>query len=346
MLEAVKTEKRAIRPTISLIAKMMKVSRSTVSRALSGSPQISETVKAQIRQAADKMNYQPHTLAQGLARGKTMKLGLLVRNLYIEPNAILVQAIEEEAVLRGYQISLEITGDSESSMAKRLGHFRHGQADGLILLTTAVPSPLVTRLADEGYPVGIFGYRIPGYDHLLLMDLDERVEFRQLLDHLYDLGHREFGFLWQLRSGEAGYVEQLERFGREKGLTFSPSNQADHVFSVEQAESAARDILTRNPRITAMVCMMDTIAVGAIHAAIKMGLRVPEDLSVTGNSDLPIGRYFLPPVTTLRYPFVRMAQIAVRKMIDRIEGKKESPLERVSPELLVRKSSGPAKTSL
>jgi LacI family transcriptional regulator len=343
MVETLKKDTRTFRPTISQIAEIMKVSRSTVSRALNGSSEISETVKSQIQETARRLNYQPHIAAQNLARGKTMKLGVLVRNLYLEPNAVLVQAIEEAAGERGYRVSLEITGESEAKMASRLGNFLHGQADGLILLTTAVPNHLVTHLADQGHPVGIFGYRIPSYEHLLLMELDERAEFRQMLDYLYNLGHRNFGVLWQLKSGETSFVEELERFIREKNLSFSEENETNHIFNIEQAESAARSILTRNPRITAMVCLMDTIAVGTIHAATKMGLKVPDDLSVVGNSDLPIGRYFLPPVTTLRYPFTRIAQIAVKKMIDRIEGRPESPLERVCPELLVRKSTGPVK---
>ena len=332
------------RAKIADVAQAVGVSRSTVSVALSGQKRVNPALKERIIKAARKLNYQPHPNAQALARGRTKKIGVLVRHLYSQFTPLAVQAVEEAAATRGYTISLGITGEDEHKIHTHLDNFSHGQADGLLILTNAVSFEEITSLADRGYPVSLFGMNIPEREDLTLVSLDETTALLQLLDYLYSLGHRQYGVLWELRSGTPEEVELVHTFATKHNLRMDESRQVDGIVSIDDAEVAAGELLDRHPEITALVCQADTFAIGAINAAAKRNLRVPEDLTVVGQDDFPIGRHYLPALTTIRFPFAEVAKGLVDGIVDWVEGKPRRRPVRVSTELILRQSSGPART--
>ncbi|MBN1554986.1 MAG: LacI family DNA-binding transcriptional regulator [Phycisphaerae bacterium] len=332
------------RAKISDVAEVVGVSRSTVSVALSGQKWVNPALKERILQAARKLNYRPNANAQALARGRTKKIGMLVRHLYSQFTPLAVQAVEEAAATRGYRISLGITGQDDEKIHSHLENFSHGQADGLLILTNAVSFDQIVSLADRGYPVSLFGMKIPHREDLTLVTLDETTAFRQLLDYLYSMGHREYGMLWELRSGTPHMVEVLNKFCFERHLRMDESRQVDEVVSFDDAEVAAGAFLDRHPEVTALICQADTFAIGAINAASKRNQRVPEDLSVIGHDDFPVGRHYRPPLTTIHFPFADVAKGLVDGIVDWIEGKERRRPVRISTELIVRQSSGPART--
>jgi LacI family transcriptional regulator len=334
----------AKRAKIRDVAEAVGVSRSTVSVAMSGLKRVNPALKERILKAARKLNYQPHPNAQALARGRTKKIGVLVRQLYSQFIPLAVQAVEEAAAMRGYRISLGITGQDDEKIHTHMDNFIHGQADGLLILTSAVSFDEITALADRGYPVSLFGMEIPGREDLTLVTLDETTAFRQMLEYLYSMGHREFGILWELRSGTPHLVEVLNEFCLERHLRMDESRQVDGVVSFDDAEVAAGALIDRNPNVTALICHADTFAIGAINAANKRNLRVPQDLSIVGHDDYPVGRHCQPPLTTIRFPFADVAKGLVDGIVDWIEGKERRRPVQIRTELIVRQSSGPVRS--
>ncbi len=334
------------RATIRCVALEAGVSASTVSRAFSGNRPISKTVKKRILSIADQLGYRPHLGAQALATNRTNRIGVIVRSLVDEYSGLYVQALEEAAAARGYEISLCITSPEDTEKSRRqLDRFSRGQADGVIVYTTAVPVDMVTDLADNGYPVITPGLMINGHESVCGVQVIHLDVFDRMLEYLWDMGHRKFGFMWEVRSGVPQHTAALEEFLSRKGITLASNREVDSIHSVEQAEAAGTEMLRRCREVTAVVCANDAIAVGAMAAARTLGMSVPKDLSVTGYYDLPIGRYHTPRPTTVRSPIRDDATAVVNKMIDRIEGKPETPTIKLTPELLLRESSGPPRQS-
>ncbi len=328
------------RSTISEVAKELGIAKSTVSHAFSGRRRISEPLKRRIFEVARRLDYRPHYAAQVLASRKTLNIGILVRQASDQYFPLHLQAIATAAAARGYRLSLGITGDDAAKMESYLNDFSNGQADGVLILTSSLADERIIELANRGYPVGTSLRIIPGYEELSGVLLNIEDVFRRLLEYLYSLGHREFGFLCGVPREVPERFRQMQMFVKEKRLTFSEQRMVTHLESIETGEPGASRLLTQCPQITALVCSNDALAVGAMMAAYEMGIRVPEQLTITGFDDVPISRSCIPRLTTIRMPIAEIATAAVNNLIDRIEGKRPGPMIRLTPELIIRGSSG------
>lgn len=333
------------RPTIKQVALEAGVCKTTVSHAFSGRRPVSEEVKKRIMRVAKKLGYQPHYAAQILPHGRTKTIAVLVRDLINQYNTVYLQAIEHAAWIRGYRVYVCLTGTDQEKIQNYLANFSNGQADGALVITSAVTDEAVIEVAKRGYPVVTPLRTIRGFEYLWNIPVDIGGVFRRLLEYLYNLGHREFGFIWHFRSHAKHRIKVLSKFAIEKGIDIVSEREITDVHTVEQATSAVSELLQTNPEITALVCANDMQAAGAMVAAHKLRLAVPEDLTVTGFGDVSIGRHCTPAITTVRLPINEVAEVAVNKLLDRIEDK--APVNGIESlpelELLIRGSSGPPR---
>lgn len=332
-----------LRPSIGTVAAVAGVSKSTVSHAFSGHRQISEPVKLRIFEAARLLKYKPHYAARALSSRRTMNVGVLVREATDQYFPLYMQAMEAAAVSRGYRLSVGFTGSDSCKMQMYLDGFVSGQADGLLVITGYVSDAMVLDLVDQNYPVVTPQREIPGHEDLACVQMDIAGAFRQLLDYLYDLGHRTFGFIGGALTDVQNRHGEFHRFLTERGLEFDASREVVNVETLEAAEASGHVLLKRHPQITAIVCSNDVQGVGVITAAAELGLKVPTDLTVTGFDDVPISRYCSPRLTTVRIPISELASASMNNLLDRIEGKSAAPMVRLPLELLIRGSSGPAR---
>ncbi|NIA06477.1 MAG: substrate-binding domain-containing protein [Actinobacteria bacterium] len=339
---------RCTRPTIKDVAVKAGVCKTTVSHAFSGRRPVGAKLKRRILRAAKKLGYQPHYIAQTLPRGHSKTIAVLVRDLINQYNAFYLQAIEQAASARGYHVYVCIVGTTQDKIAGYLQDFTHGRADGALVATSAVSNGAIIELAQRDYPAIVPLRTIPGYEYLCSNPVDVPGAFRKLLDYLYDLGHRDFGFIWHIRSHLQQRIKAWHNFAEEKGLTLKPQLEVENVHTVEQAVVASGQLLSEHPEITALVCANDILAVGAITAARKLRLDIPANLTVTGFGGIPMGQYCTPAVTTVGIPIAQIAHIAVRNLLDRIEG--APPTDNIDAlgdlELLIRESSGPPREGL
>ncbi len=328
------------RVTIMQIAKEAGVSISTVSHAFSGRRPISPEIKDHIFQVAHRHGYRPHYAAQILASRRTMTIGILVREPTDQFFSMHLKGVNQAATGRGYRLTLGITGKDEIKMQEYLAGFCHGQVDGILILTGLIPDEMVIEAIKQGMPVCTPQRMIPHYEEYCGVRMDIRGVFRRLLDYLYDLGHRRFGFICGTPKDVPERHPEFHRFIEEKNLSFDSQDEITEIENSEDAEIAAAQILRRNPKITALVCTNDVLAVGALAAAHEMGIQVPSKVSITGYDDVPISRYCYPKLTTIRIPITELATASVNHLIDRIEGKTPKTVK-LTPELIIRGSSGP-----
>ena len=172
----------------------------------------------------------------------------------------------------------------------------HGREIWALVESLKVPT-IVTRASEA-----VQGHTTVGYD--------DRKAFRRLTQHLIDLGHKRFGLMMiaspqverrgtldpdpRVGSAYAGVIEALH----EVGLVIAPGHRTNTYFSIGKGRANFRKIMSTQPRPTALVCMNDQLAVGALFEAAAMGLRVPQDVSVVGFDDMELSALVTPPLTT------------------------------------------------
>lgn len=330
------------RVSISDVAEMAGVSLSTVSNVLSGKRPTAAATRKRVLEVVKQLNYRPNFAAQTLAKGKTMSIGAMLPDINDHYSSIQLKEINEVCLARGYQLLLTLVGTD----VKRMGHcidcFCNGQTEGVLILTSKIPGEMIAELVDSGFPFST-PWRLPGYESFCSVEIDISSVFGCLLEYLYNLGHRQFGFISGFPCDIQQRYERLHYFMKEKGLEFSSSREITGVHTMEQGEAAADDLLRRCPEITSIVCSNDVLAMGVMMAAHEQGIPVPGDLSITGFDDVPISRYCIPRLTTVRMPIKELAKISVNNLIDRIEGKEPMLAIKLKPELLIRGTCGPPK---
>ena len=346
--------RRSHLPTMQDIAAAAGVNQSTVSRVLTGSPNpipINPSTRQRVIDAAREMGYRPNPLARGLRGSKTMLLGVIVREIADPFFAGAIDAISTEANRRGYNVVLgHAHGQADEAIALRVV-LETRYCDAIILLGDTSDQPrLVEDLRATDITVVGVNQGSSSLSGIKTVNVDNRLGIRALLDHLIELGHRSFGFiggsfsfsggrlLGDISERQRAFTESLTTLGMNTAPEYCQDAQND--FSGGAAGFEALMALPDRP--TAVVASTDVLAFGALRAAHKLGLRVPEDISIVGFDDLPLAEYTTPPLTTVCQPISEMAAAAVRAAIDE-PGAEATPLvEILKPTLLIRESSGPA----
>lgn len=333
------------RITIKDVAREAGVSHPTVSRVINDDTQISDGTKQRVRAIMKKMGYRPDLVARGLVRRRSQVFALIVPefNPHVQP---IVYGIVEECRRRGYGLMLfstEYWTQEEMSYAYVVANWR---ADG-VLIYNVVHHDKVTADVRELRADKVPFVFINKYLHEKKIDtvsVDNRRAVRAAVEHLASLGHRKIGILnGNLMSVDG--VERLEGFKAalaEFGLAWEPRFEGTANYSdAEGAEEMTR-ILQSPDRPTAMFCANDLSAMGAIRAAQRMGLRVPEDLSFVGFDDIEAAHWFQPALTTLRPPLRDIGGKAIDLLLRRIADP-DLPHEQIPLEakLVIRDSSGP-----
>ena len=343
-------------PTMRDIATACGVSQSTVSRILSGAPTavpILPQTRARVLDVARQLNYRPNPLARGLRGARTMLLGVIVREIMDPFFAGAIDAITAEASSRGYNVVLgHAHGRVDEAVALR-GVLETRHCDAIIFVGDLRDRPgLQAELA--GAQSSVVGMWLgSGLPDVSTVNVDNRVGVRALVDHLVGLGHASFGFiggghradstdserpLGDTRARRGAFVERLA----ELGLSASMDICCEVPNTYAGGAQAFEDIRDNWPLPTAIVASTDVLAIGALHAARRLGIRVPDQMSIVGFDDLPISEFTGPPLTTVRNPVAEMATVAVRAAIDGIADPSLCVESVLAPSLVVRESTGPA----
>jgi len=316
------------------VARAAGVSRSAASLAFSGRRPISPAVKRRVFDAAKRMHYVPNRAAQALRAGRTRTLALLIRDMHDQWAPVLIEEIKSAAAELGYYLS---TIFQTPSLESREETYLRGQADGVIIHAAPLPEEL-RQIIDQGFPAAELMRSNTHPDIVCGTEFSQDEACIRLLDHLHHLGHREFGLLWMGQDHTFSLV-----INHLRKLRIAPASDRiiEGVRLRADGERAFRELRRRCPEVTALVCYNDTIAVGAMVAAHQLGLKIPADLSVTGNGDIELGQIWSPRLTTLQYPVRQICRQTVRRLVDRIEGKPLIPAPSMTAELVIRESIGP-----
>jgi len=323
------------RATIYQVAQLAGVSIATVSRTLRDSELVTAATRERVRAAAKELRFTPSRLGRSLAEGRHAANGIVFPELVGPYYAEVVLGYEAAAAQLGTSVLILATnGRTDADAAVRE---LAGRVDGLTVMGRTVGDDLVTELAATGLPIVLLARDpVPGLDTVRAQNTRTA---RVLAAHLTGHGHRRFVFLGDPGGSPdvAGRYRGVRKALSDEGVALPAPVRLDG-FDLEAGQRAARDLIAPG---LAVVCANDEIALGVLLAAEAAGLRVPEDLAVTGWDDLLAARFA--GLTTVRQPMRELGATAAR-WLDRRITEPDHPAaarRRILPtQLVVRRSCG------
>jgi DNA-binding LacI/PurR family transcriptional regulator len=281
--------------TIEEVASRAGVSPSSVSRSLRGVGGVSATTTARVRAAAEELGYSVSPAASRLATGRTGTVAVVMPYLTRWFFAELLGGAELVFREAGLDLLLYHVGDTEMRQRYFSSGLLRKRVDGVLLVILALTEPEVTALRALDVPVCMLGTEIEGFSSIRINDVDSAFTAVQ---HLVNLGHRRIGLI----SGDpnepmhftvpldrsVGYRAALEAAGLQAGREL----ETHGAFTIEGGYEATMQLLGRRDLPTAIFAECDEMAFGALRALGRVGLRVPDDVSVIGFDDHPMAQYF------------------------------------------------------
>jgi DNA-binding LacI/PurR family transcriptional regulator len=344
--------------TITDVAHLAGVSPSTVSNLLNGrSQRMRPSTQERVFNAIEELGYTPNQAARQLKTGHSPIIGLIVPSVANPFYGIFAQHVEAAALENGYQVLLGNSNRDpkrEQKYAEELwGYGVRGLIFGSSLVDFCHLDPLLTR------GLHVVAFERPGQDgDQIIIDsvgIDNNLATRLATKHLLSLGHRRIGFL----SGPIRTVNRMERLAgyqaalAEAGIESDPEliwDIAPNGGSYGDSRALAlgrqgtQELLSRTNPPTAIFAINDMFAFGAYAGARDLGLSIPSDLSVIGMDDIPVTEIVQPPLTTIRQPIAEIANMAVERLVARLQGTIEEVQghQILRPQLIVRSSTAPA----
>ena len=327
------------------IARRLNISQSTVSRALRGDPRVSAETKARILEAARQMDYTPNLAARSLITRRTGTIGLIVSDITNPFYPELLGVLHNEFALAGYRTVL-FNERTDAPLERHVADLVNGAAvDGLVYVSATLGMPLPG--SGTGRIPVVLVNRYVEDDAVDTVVSDNRNGGRAVAEAMLDLGHRRVALIsgpenaTTSRDREQGFREGLESRGVELDDTLRRVGQ----FSHHSGYQWGLDLLASQARPSAIFAANDLIAFGALDAARRIGIRVPEDLSVVGFDDIDMAGWEAFNLTTVKQPLGKMGREAVGLLLERIAAAEEAtpPRRRTLPvELVRRRTLAPA----
>ncbi|MFG2027997.1 LacI family DNA-binding transcriptional regulator [Streptomyces sp. NPDC048825] len=332
------------RPTSRDVARAAGVSQAAVSLVLGDKwrGRVSEATAARVRQAAQDLGYRPNLAARNLRLGQARTALLVVPALTNEFFAAVYEGAARIAAKHGFGVVLY---PSPEGIGPAPDPFASARAalDGVI--ASSMASEALTEIRGDDLPLVMLDSDPAGSLGAATVNLDITDGMRQITEHLLALGHRRFLHLAADIDSWTFHVRARELATRVAQTADTEVRTAKAPITIEGALAAAENALHGpGPRPTALICDDDKLAVGAYKAARRLGLRIPEDLSVTGFDDLALATAIEPELTTVHLDAELFGERGMTALLAVLEGA-APPEGNIPVELVVRGSTAPPRPS-
>lgn len=334
------------RPTIADVARTAGVSKGAVSFALNNRPGVAADTRDRILQAARDLGWTPSSKARALSVSRALAVGLVLarrpETLRADPFfPSFIAGVEKGLTERGYSLLLHVAPDDQDQGDVYTRLSNEGRVDGVFVTDLKVDDPRPALLAELGLPAVIIGPALPE-PFWPAVGVDDAPGIAAAVRHLIDLGHTRIAHvsgpadMVHSRSRAAAWARTLEDAGLEKG----PCIEAD--FSAESGVRVTKQLLEDEQPPTAIVYANDLMAMAGLSWAVSRGIRVPEDLSITGYDDTEIAAHLQPSLTTVTTDVLSWGTAAATRLLELVDDVEPSPIDLTPTRLVVRRSTGPA----
>ncbi len=330
-------------PTIRDVASHAGVSVATVSRVINNSPhKVHRATRQRVLRTVSRLGYHPNIVAQGLRRGTSRSIALIVPDISNPFFPAIARGVEDVARRHGYALLLGNTdGDAEREHAY-LDILRKRWVDGVLFASAGGDDRHLRALRADGVPAVLIA-RDAADGAIDTVVVDSFAGMRLATSHLLRLGHRRIAYiggphaLSVARERRRGYRQALCDFN----VRPDPSLIVAGDFRVDGGRAAVRRLLARRRAFTAVVAANDLTAIGALEALRAAGRRIPDDVAVVGFDDIPFAAFVDPPLTTVAQPTYRLGALAMERLLALMNGEAVTARRIVlAPQLVVRRSCG------
>ncbi|MET4621895.1 LacI family transcriptional regulator [Arthrobacter sp. 2762] len=323
---------------IADVAEKAGVSHATVSRVMNGNAAVDPGIAARVRAAAAELKYQPNPVGRSLALGKTDTIGIVVPDLANPTFQAILRGLSIAAAQDGYRVLIADSSEVTSEEAILAGEARR-RCDGVVLCAPRMGDAELEELAPTLHPLVLIN-RTTVATNTPSLSVDYGQGIQELAQHLVGLGHRRLAFL----SGPEHSASNRQRLvGLETFRKEHPEIELQMLHggsNFDSGHESTEAIIASGA--TGILAFNDLVAMGLLSGLHEHGVRVPEDISVTGFDDIPFAKYTTPPLTTAAVPINELGSLAWRRMREQIQQAGESTTQaqdEFSPRMEIRKST-------
>ncbi|MGU9760646.1 DNA-binding transcriptional regulator CytR [Serratia marcescens] len=331
--------------TMKDVAEMAGVSTATVSRALMNPEKVSTPTRQKVEQAVLAVGYSPHALSRNIKRNESRTILVIVPDICDPFFADVIQGIEQTAAQQSYLVLIGDCAQQNQQERTFVNLIITKQIDGMLLLGSNLPFD-ASKEEQRNLPPMVMANEFAPELELPTVHIDNLTAAFEAVHYLHQLGHRQIACVagpeqmplshYRLQ----GYVQALRR----NGITVESSYITRGDFTYEAGAQALTALMAQPKPPTAVFCHSDVMAIGVLSQAKKMGLRVPQDLSIVGFDDLKLAQYCDPPLTTVAQPRFQIGQQAMLLLLEQLNGQTVASGSRLlDSELIIRGSTAAPK---
>jgi len=338
------------RPTIADVAQQAGVSKATVSRVLSGRAEyMRDATRRRVEQAIELLNYRPSSVARSLTSKRTHTAGILISDVGNPFYPEVIHGVEDAAFQDGYDVFLCNTNYDEQRGMAFVRSLIDKRVDGVLIMSSSMSNDWLVELARNNVPAVVLDWDVhDAKGNLCLLRVDYQKGIRQAVDHLVELGHRQFVHVsgpkelrtTQLR--QESFLAALQRHG-------IPANDVMMIegdLRIEGGRKALQAIAEKRAGKTAVFCANDLMAMGILSEARAFGIQIPKELSVIGLDDIWLATQTDPPLTSVALPRFQIGKMAMQLLFELLENPQaeeaEPLLAHVETSLTIRSSTASA----
>lgn len=328
-------------PTNKDVASRAGVSIATVSRVINGLPNVRPELRRKVLRVVKKLNYQPSRTAQRLRAKRSRVIGLVISDIQNPFFTSVVRGAEDAAYEQGYSLVLCDSDEDPEKEKLYTDVMRAEGVAGVIVATTSDAHSHIQNLLAHNIPVVAIDRQVKDRRVDSVVVANAKGAF-MAMEHLLQLGHRRIGdvsmrFLPTGKERQAGYLRALRKYGVRGSRRLMRSG----VPKPEEGYELARQLLSLDPRPTAIFVDNNMMMLGALQAIRESGVRVPQELSVVGFDDVPWATLLNPPLTVVAQPTHELGRRAVEQVLRRLDQPGVTGTHfQLMPRLIIRESTG------
>lgn len=335
--------KRLSAPTLDDVAKQAGVSTATVSRCINAPGLVVPATRERVMSAVEMLGYTPNFAARVMAAKRTFTIGAIIPTM---ENAIFargLQAFQEELHQRGYTLLVSSSAYIPEVEKEQIRTLVTRGADGLLLIGHDRDPAIYEYLERQRVPA-LVAWSFMSEANAPSIGFDNRHAMFALADEVIKMGHTRIAMISGISQGNDRAQQRIEGVKdalAAHGINADTLSVIETPYEIESGADAFAKLISEGPRPSAVLCGNDVLAVGALLKAQELGVRVPEDISITGFDDIELARIVKPALTTVHVPHREMGRKAARELVNMVEDKSAGTSECLRTFVKRRSSLGP-----
>jgi len=332
--------------TMKDIARDVGVSIITVSKVLRNHEDISEKTRKRVLDRVKELNYTPNLAARSLVTGRTYLVGLVVPDLLHTFFAQIAKSLSAALLKKGYGLIISASEEDPELERRTVDRLLSRRLDALVIASACTSSEMLEYIQKSGPPFVLIDRRFPDFD-ANYVGVDDEAVGMLATEHLVEIGCKRIAHLRGPETSPGigrlkGYLETLAKYKMNPLPGYVSAQRLGDVHSTESGQTLMKRLLGLEPRPDGVFAYNDPMAIGAIHAILDAGLRVPEDIAVIGSGNLHYDAELRVPLSSIDQQTKEIGERTARLTLSLLESKTRPRTKTVivQPELVIRASTG------